>query len=332
MQEKLTHKFYQKIRSIILNAKNKIVSTVNFTMVETYWLVGQLIVEEEQGGKHKAEYGKNLLNYLSKNLTEELGKGYTSTNLKYMRQFYITFPNRHALRDQLSWTHYRYLLRVDNSKAREFYIEETITNNWSTRILDRQIKTLYYERLLASKDKQTVIQEMQAKTQDLMPEDFLKDPYILEFLNLKESKHYHESELEQALIDKLNEFLLELGKGFAFVAQQKRISTESKHFYIDLVFYNYILKCFILIDLKVGELKHQDIGQMDMYVRLYEDKYKATDDNPTIGLILCTHKDQTIVKYSVLHESKQLFASKYMPYLPTEDELREELEREKTID
>jgi predicted nuclease of restriction endonuclease-like (RecB) superfamily len=208
-------------------------------------------------------------------------------------------------------------------------MKEAIENNWGTRALERQINSLYYERLLSSQEKEPVIAEMHEKTKSLQPEDVLKDPYILEFLQLKENRKYLENELEQALIDKMNDFLLELGKGFAFVARQKRISTESKYFYIDLVFYNYLLKCFVLIDLKSGELTHQDIGQMDMYVRLYEDKYKPEGDNPTIGLILCTKADETIVKYSVLNENKQLFASKYRLYLPTEEELRKELEREK---
>jgi len=230
---------------------------------------------------------------------------------------------------QLTWTHYRILLKVENPQIREFYVNESITNNWSYRALDRQVKSLYYERLLSSNNKLPVIAEMKDKTKVLQTEDVLKDPVILEFLQLKENKHYLESELEQALIDKMNDFLLELGKGFAFVARQKRISTETKNFYIDLVFYNYLLKCFVLIDLKTEELTHQDIGQMDMYVRLYVDKYKSADDNPTIGLILCTHTDETIVRYSVLNESKQLFASKYKLFLPSEEELRKELDRER---
>jgi predicted nuclease of restriction endonuclease-like (RecB) superfamily len=322
---------YQSIRLTILEAKQKVIVAVNVAMLEAYWKIGQYIVEEEQQGKHKAEYGKDLLGTLSKQLTKEFGKGYDKSNLSNMRKFYHIFPILDAVRRELTWTHYRCLLNVENEKARAFYIQETITNNWSTRALDRQIKSLYYERLLSSQNRNEVKAEMQEKTKDLQPEEFLKDPYILEFLQLKDHKTYLESELEQALMDKLNEFLLELGKGFAFVSRQKRISSESKHFYIDLVFYNYILKCFVLIDLKVGELTHQDIGQMDMYVRLYEDKYKNADDNPTIGLILCTHKDQTIVKYSVLSENKQLFASKYVLYLPTENELIAELEREKRL-
>jgi len=249
---------------------------------------------------------------------------------------------RHALRDKshfiykilstkLTWTHYRSLITVDNPKALEFYVKEAVANNWGTRALERQINTLYYERLLSSNDRKAVEAEMRENTKNLQPEDVLKDPVILEFLQLKEKRKYLETEIEQALIDKMNDFLLELGRGFAFVARQKRISTESKHFYIDLVFYNYLLKCFVLIDLKSGELTHQDIGQMDMYVRLYEDQYKAPDDNSTIGLILCTKKDETIVKYSVLNENKQMFAAKYRLYMPTEEELRNEIEREKHL-
>jgi len=327
----LNKELYQNIRQAILEAKQKVVITVNTVMVEVYWQIGKYIIEEEQQGKARAEYGKQQIKLLAEKLKEEFGSAYSERNLFYTKQFYLTFSKLNAVRSELSWTHYRTLLRVENEQAKAFYIKETIANNWGTRALDRQIKSLYYERLLSSKERKTVISEMQAKTKDLQPEEILKDPYVLEFLQLKDQKTYLESELERALMDKLNEFLLELGKGFAFVGRQKRISTESKHFYIDLVFYNYILKCFVLIDLKVGELTHQDIGQMDMYVRLYEDKYKNADDNPTIGLILCTHKDQTVVKYSVLNESQQLFASKYVLYLPTEAELIVELEREKLL-
>jgi predicted nuclease of restriction endonuclease-like (RecB) superfamily len=305
------------------------VQQVNVTMVLAYWQIGKYIVEEEQQGQHRAEYGKELLQTLAEKLSKEFGTGFDRTNLLRMKNFFLLFPIRDALRHELSWTHYRLLLKVENEGARIFYIKETIAENWSTRVLERQINSLYYERLLSSSDKKAVVAEMQEKTKELQPEDLLKDPYILDFLQLKDNQRYLESELEEGLIYKLNEFLLELGKGFAFVARQKRISTDTKHFYIDLVFYNFLLKCFVLIDLKVGELTHQDIGQMDMYVRLYEDKYKPEGDNPTIGLILCTDKDQTIVKYSVLNESKQLFASKYMLYLPSEEELKAELERER---
>jgi predicted nuclease of restriction endonuclease-like (RecB) superfamily len=322
---------YQKIRQIILDAKAKVNSTVVFANIESNWRIGQTIVEEEQEGNARAAYGKGVIKKVSDKLVREFGTYYSDRNLRYFRQFYQVFPNWNAVRSNLSWTHYRSLIRVENPKARQFYLEEAIANGWGTRALDRQINSLYYERLLSSNDRKAVVNEMQEKTTDIQAEDVLKDPYILEFLQLKENRKYLESELEEALIDKLQEFLLELGKGFAFVARQKRISTETKHFRIDLVFYNYLLKCFVLIDLKVEELTHEDIGQMDMYVRLYEDKYKAPDDNPTIGLILCTYKDHTVAKYSVLNENKQLFASRYKLYLPSEEELRQELERERHI-
>lgn len=320
---------YQTIRSVILSAKTRVATVVNTTIVETYWQIGKYIVEEEQQGKERADYGKHLISDLAEKLSVEFGSGYDKTNLWNMKKFYLAFPILDAVRQELTWTHYRQLLRVENEKARQFYINETIENGWSTRALNRQINSLYYERLLSSNERKAVVTEMKEKTKGLRPDEVLKDPYVLEFLQLKDNNRYLESELEEALINKLNAFLLELGKGFAFVARQKRISTETKHFYVDLVFYNYLLKCFVLIDLKVKELSHEDIGQMDMYVRLYEDKYKSADDNPTIGLILCTHKDHTIVKYSVLNDNKQLFASKYMLYLPTEEELKAELEREK---
>lgn len=322
---------YQRIRQIILEAREHVAQTANSAAVKSNWLIGQSIVEDEQAGEARAAYGKGLLKGIAMKLTNEFGSFYSDRNLRYFRQFYLVFPNWNAVRSNLSWTHYRSLSRVENEHARQFYLEEAIANNWGTRALDRQINSLYYERLLSSSDRGAVVAEMQEKTAELQAEDLLKDPYILEFLQLKENRKYLEAELEEALIDKLQEFLLELGKGFAFVARQKRISTETKHFRIDLVFYNYLLKCFVLIDLKVKELTHEDIGQMDMYVRLYEDKYKAPDDNPTIGLILCTAKDHTIVRYSVLNESSQLFASRYKLYLPTEEELRREIERERLL-
>lgn len=323
--------FYQHIAGILYAARQQVLRTVNTAMVEAYWQIGRMIVEEEQQGAFRAEYGANMMHYLSVRLTSEFGSSFNERNLYYMKQFYIAFPNLNALRSELTWTHYRSILRVENPHAREFYIHETIANNWSTRALDRQINSLYYERLLSSGDRGPVIAEMKEKTAALQPTDILKDPYVLEFLQLKENPSTAESSLEQSLITKLQDFMMELGKGFAFVSRQKRISTETKHFYIDLVFYNYLLKCFVLIDLKTRELAHEDLGQMDMYVRLFEDKYKMPDDNPTIGLILCTHKDHTIVRYSVLHESQQIFASKYMLYLPTEEEIRTGLERERAL-
>lgn len=263
-------------------------------------------------------------------LTERLGKGFDVSNLRNMRAFYQAFSNRDALRPELSWTHYRSLLRIDNPSAREWYLHEAISQNWSARALDRQISKLYYERLLASQDKALVEAEAKAHTEPLAQsvKDYLRDPYILDFLNLQD-KSYQESELEQAIISNIQQFLLELGKGFAFVERQQRIRFADEDFFIDLVFYNFKLKCFLLVDLKLGKLKHQDIGQMDTYVRLYDEQHKSSDDNPTIGLVLCSEKSEAVVKYSVLSEQKQLFSAKYLPYLPTEEQLKHELERER---
>ncbi len=348
--------FYDAVAEVLRGARSRAYRAVNFAMVEAYWNVGRKIVEEEQEGKERAEYGKFLIKNLSLQLTHEFGKGFTEPNLWNFRQFYLCFPNWHtlcaeskankkdsdgagspeilyALRRELTWTHYRLLMRVETPDARAWYLNEAADQNWTTRILERQINSLYYERLHMSRNKKPVVKEMKEKTALLAPDpkDFIKDPYVLEFLGLKDNPDFRESDLEQAIIGKLQAFMLELGKGFAFVARQQRISTETKDFFIDLVFYNYLLKCFVLIDLKTGELAHQDIGQMDMYVRLYEDKYKSRDDNPTIGIILCTDRDETVVKYSVLKENKQLFASKYKLYLPSERELIEEIEREKAM-
>lgn len=319
---------YHAIEQIIEEARNKMYRTANFTMVKAYWNIGRTIVEDEQKGRERAEYGKELIAQLSKKLTKKYGKGYNETNLKYMRQFYQVFQKSHALRDELSWTHYRLLLKVENGNAREFYLQEAIDCNWSTRSLNRQIGNLYYERMLMSSNDPKVREEADQKTHPQESGDIIKDPYVLEFLGLKDNTDFRESELEQAIIDKLQDFLLELGKGFAFVGRQYRLSAGTgNHFYADLVFYNYLLKCFLVIDLKTTELTHQDIGQMDMYVRYFEDKIRQESDNPTIGLILCTGKNDTMVKYSLLNESKQIFASKYMTYLPSEDELRAEIER-----
>jgi predicted nuclease of restriction endonuclease-like (RecB) superfamily len=250
-----------------------------------------------------------------------------------MRGFFLAFPKLDALRRELSWTHYRTLLRVDNAKAREWYMNEAATQNWSSRALTRQIGTLYYERLLGSSDRRAVELEASANVAQVQrsPRDFVRDPVMLEFLGLPGSGKLQESDLEQGLLDHLQEFLLELGKGFAFVARQQRMSTETKDFYIDLVFYNYLLKCFVLFDLKSGELAHQDIGQMDMYVRMMDDLKRGPDDNPTVGIILCTHKDMSVVRYSVLNGNEQLFASKYKLVLPSEEELRAELDRERAL-
>lgn len=372
-----------EIRDIISESRNYVSRSVNYAQIISNWLVGRMIVEDEQKGKKSAEYGKEIIKYLAENLIQEFGNGYSTTNLKYFRQFYLEYPIGHSLPDQLnksishslpdqntnkqkqhavsikkkhlltetiqqlnnegnhplakilklnlSWTHHRILLKVENENAKQFYLSESHENNWSTRALDRQINSLYFERILSSQDKNIVRIEAKEKTDALKPQDILKDPMVLEFLQLKKDRTYLESELEKALLNNINEFLLELGKGFAFVARQKYIRTRTKDYFIDLVFYNYLLKCFVLIDLKTRELEHGDIGQMEMYVGYYEDKIKAKDDNPTIGIIMATEKDETIVKYSILNKSEQLFASKYKLFLPSEEELKNEIEQSKLI-
>jgi len=318
------------ISQVIEQARAQVKQTVNSAMVQAYWHIGRLIVENEQQGKVRAEYGKAQLQQLSQQLAAQFGKGFDVTNLRNMRRFYLAFPIRDAVRLELSWTHYRVLIRIDNEQARLWYMKEAEQQAWSARALERQVSKLYYERLLASKDKSLVEQEAAEKTQALAQsaKDYLRDPLILDFLNLA-STSYQESDLEQGIINNLQQFLLELGKGFAFVERQKRIRFDDEDFYLDLVFYNFKLKCFLLIDLKLGKLKHQDVGQMDTYIRLYDEQYKGEDDNPTIGLVLCSEKSEAVVKYSVLTEQKQMFAAKYLPYLPTEEELRIELEKER---
>ena len=321
---------YQRIREILDNARNKIYRVANFEMVLAYWNVGREIVEEEQKGKERADYGTYLLMALSAKLTKGYGKGFDESNLRNIRKFYAVFQKCDALRHELSWTHYRHLMRVEKDNAREFYMEEAISGNWSTRELERQINSLYFERLLMSKDKKGMMKDGRFTVEKMQSDHIIKDPFVLEFLQVKQDEKLTEKELETALIDKLQQFLLELGNGFAFVGRQHRVTTETgMHFYIDLVFYNYILKCFLLIDLKTTKLTHQDIGQMDMYVRMFEDLRKQQGDNPTIGLVLCTEKDRTVVKYSILNDSKQIFASKYQTYLPTEKQLEQEIQREK---
>ncbi|MCE2995176.1 MAG: YhcG family protein [Cyclobacteriaceae bacterium] len=325
---------YSSIRQIIDDARSKVYRTANFTMVQAYWQIGKLIVEEEQKGKGRAEYGQELIEKLSIRLSLDYGKGFNSTNLWYMRQFYTKFEILHALRGELSWTHYRLLLKVEREDAKDFYLQESIDGNWSTRTLERQINSLYFERMMLTpfKKRGLIKKEAEGKKEKAQASDIIKDPYVLEFLNLKSKAGFYEHDLEQAIIDKLQDFLLELGKGFCFVARQYRLTVDArKHFYADLVFYNYILKCFVVIDLKVGELTHQDIGQMDMYVRYFEGQVKQKGDNPTIGLILCSEKNKTIVKYSLLNDSKQIFASKYKTYLPTEKQLVQEIKREREL-
>ncbi len=328
--ERTDNNFYKSIKKILQTARDSAYRQVNFIMVEAYWHIGQRIVEEEQKGEDRAKYGSYLIKELSERLTADFGKGFSKRNIYNMKKFYLAFPKVQTLSAQLTWSHYVLLLRVENPKAREYYMQECVKSNWGTRALERQIGTHYYERLLSSRDKEPVIEEAKEKTKELqlVPKDIIKDPYVLEFLDLKDNKSFRESDLESALIDKIQEFLLELGRGFAFVDRQKRIQTEHSDFYIDLVFYNYILKCFVVIDLKRGKLTHQDVGQMDMYVRMFDDLEKSEDDNPTIGIILCTEKDNTVVKYSVINDKDNLFVSKYQMYLPTEEELRAEIEKD----
>lgn len=323
----MNEKFYNEIKNILNIARNKVYKTANFVMVEAYWNIGKSIIEE-QGGNEKAEYGAGLIKELSKQMTQDFGKGFTVTNLKYMRQFYLMFPNSHALRDELSWTHYRLLIKVENDNAREFYMQEAAKSQWSTRQLERQINSFFYERLLSSKNKKQVADEIQTLEPAKKPEDIIRDPYVLEFLGLSSNDDFYESDLEQALITHLQKFLLELGRGFSFVARQKQITFDGRHFRIDLVFYNYVLKCFVLIDLKVGDLTHQYLGQMQMYVHYYERELMNEGDNPPIGIVLCADKSESVVKYTLPEKETQIFASKYKLYLPSEEELLRELNQE----
>jgi len=352
----ITKNYISEIKQILAQARQKAYAAVNFAMVEAYWLIGKRIVEEEQQGRERAAYGEEILKTLSVELTKEFGKGFSITNLKNFRKFYILFseskigqaPPDHfktaisqALPDPsadnklvlLSWTHYERLIRIENKEERDWYMKEAAQQSWSYRTLDRNISTLYYRRLLSSQIKEPVIQEMEEKTKDFQSDklEFIKNPTVLEFLGLPNNAGYTESLLEQAIINEMQKFLLEFGKGFAFVDRQQLIRTETQDFYIDLVFYNYIIKCFVIVELKTQKITHQDVGQLDMYVRMYDDLKRGEGDNPTIGILLCTETDKTIARYSVLNENKQLFASKYLSYLPTEEELVAEIERQKMI-
>lgn len=312
---------YQDIETLLRISRAKTYHTINSVLMETYWRIGKRIVEEEQSGKLKAEYGSKLIENLSRYLTKDFGKGFSEANLRNMRQFYIAFPEftRQRLAN-LSWSHLVRLLRVESIAERTYYLNESASQNWTYRQLDRNIKSGYYHRILSDQKEKNHISKKRLP-EHVNANDFIKDPYILEFLDLPENLEGKESTLEKEIISNLQQFLLELGKGFSFVARQFRISTETDHFYVDLVFYNYILKCFVVIDLKTTKLSHADIGQMDMYVRMFDKLKKGEDDNPTLGIILCTDKSETMVKYSVLSESKQIFASKYKTVLPTEEEL-----------
>ena len=328
---------YQDIRDVLLSARTRVRQTVNTTMVQAYWQIGRLIVEDEQGGNERAEYGKAVLHDLSQRLSAEFGKGFTSGNLRNFRQFFQSFTWTEicdTVCSELSWSHLRLLMRLEQSTARTWYAGEALTQGWSVRALDRQISTLFYERLLGSQDKAGVQAEavaLMARDTPADPRDFIRDPYVLEFLGAQSDAGLYEQDLEQSLLNQLQKFLMELGKGFAFVARQKHLRVEGEDCFVDMVFYNYLLKCFVLIDLKVGKLAHQDVGQMDMYVRVFEEQYRGEGDNPTLGLILCSERNAAVAKYSLLADNAQLFASKYQMLMPSEEELRIELERDRAL-
>jgi len=360
---------FDRVVSILEQARSYVVRAVNNNMVIAYWLIGREIIQEIQAGDERAEYGKQVIEQLSAKLNHKYSRGFSTTNLRYFRTFYTVYSNRipeirhiacgefkssgkrhtqsgvldamalaveqagieRGFSPNLGWSHYRALMNVEHQNERLFYEIEAENEGWEVKHLKRQIHTFLFARLLKSRDKETVM-ELACQGQRIStPADTIKNPYILDFLGLPDFQVHHESKIEKAIIDNLQSFLLELGKGFAFVGRQKRMQFDDDYFYIDLVFYNCILKCYLLIDLKIGELTHQDVGQMDSYVRMFDDKNLTEGDNPTIGLILCAKKNKTIARYSVLNESKQLFASKYMLYLPTEEELERELERERRL-
>ena len=327
MPEQLTETTLHTVRGYVIEAQQQVCSAVNSAMVQAYWNIGKTIYEV-CGENDRAAYGKQVLQFLADKLTAEFGKGFSVQNLRKMRQFYRAFPIRSTLSSELSWSHYQLLMRVGNEAERSFYADEAVKSGWSVRQLERQINTMFYKRLLASRDKEAVRREIQITEPKPEYEMILRDPYVLEFLNLPPNEHYYESELEQALIDHLQKFLLELGRGFSFVARQKHFNIDGRHFYIDLVFYNYILKCFVLIDLKTGDLTHQDIGQMQMYVNYYTRTQMTPGDNPPIGLLLCATKSDTLVRMTLPEDNRQIYAAKYMDYMPTEEELRRELNLE----
>ncbi len=332
-KNKLDTKFYNSVAKFLKEARKSVVQTINKTMVYTYFEIGRMIVEEEQNGKERAEYGKQILKELSDRLISEFGKGFSVDNLENMRKFYSRYSISETVSRkseipefQLGWSHYLKLVRIDDEAERNFYEIEAVQNNWSLRELRRQCDSALYQRLVLSKDKEAV-KELSNKGQLIeKPKDALKDPYILEFVGLPENKSYSETELEQRLIDKLEYFLLELGKGYTFVARQKRITIDEKHFRVDLVFYNRILKSFVLIDLKIGELRHQDIGQLQMYVNYYDRYVKLDDENKTIGIILCQDKSETLVEITLPENNEQIFASKYQMVLPSKQELKKLIE------
>ena len=328
MKIEIKKDIYQEIHDLLDNARQNIISNINSTMTKTYFLIGKRIVEEEQDGNKRAEYGKNLIKMLSEKLTKEFGKGFSQRNLEQMRTFYVRYsiPQTLSAEFKLSWSHYLILMRIEDIGTRNFYEIEAIQNNWSLRELKRQVNSSLYERLVLSKDKEKV-KELAVKGQIIeKAQDVIKDPYILEFLGLDEKSDYSENKLETEIINKLEMFLLELGKGFTFVGRQVRFTFDERHFRVDLVFYNRLLKCFVLIDLKIGEVTHQDLGQMQMYVNYYDRYVKLPDENDTIGIIICKDKNDTLVKLTLPKDNNQIFASRYITILPSLDEFKKIIE------
>lgn len=318
------------IRYIITESRSNAVRSVDFCRVQMYWRIGQRIVEEEQGGNTRAQYGDFIIRNLSKALKPEFGSGFGVRQLEQARQFYIEYPKANALRSQFNWTQYRALIQIQDKDKREYYELEAANNNWTAREMERQIHSMLYERLLLSSDKEAVLSVARRKRIPQTPQEIVKDPMILEFLGLEKRPHYYESDLENALIDHLQEFLLELGNGFTFVARQKRLLLEDDEFFADLVFYNRLMRCFVVIELKTGKATHQDLGQLQMYVNYYDRYEKSTDENPTIGILLCTEKNDTLVKMSLPENNNAIIASKYQLYLPSEQQLISEIEKVKS--
>ena len=328
MKIEIKKDIYQEIHDLLHKARQNIISNINSTMTKTYFLIGKRIVEEEQDGNKRAEYGKKLIKTLSEKLTKEFGRGFSQRNLEQMRTFYLRYSISQTVSAEfkLSWSHYLILMRMEDIDARKFYEIEAIENNWSLRELKRQVNSSLYERLVLSKDKEKV-KELSVKGQIIeKPQDIIKDPYILEFLGLDEKSDYSENKLETEIINKLEMFLLELGKGFTFVGRQVRFTFDERHFRVDLVFYNRLLKCFVLIDLKIGEVTHQDLGQMQMYVNYYDRYVKLPDENDTIGIIICKDKNDTLVKLTLPKDNNQIFASRYTTILPSLDEFKKIIE------
>ncbi|WP_233900844.1 PDDEXK nuclease domain-containing protein [Tenacibaculum piscium] len=327
MEKEISSILVNSVRLLIQNAQKNAVRAINQERVLLYWNIGKHIVEEEQNGNERANYGSYLIKTLAKELTTDFGSGFSIRQLELCRQFYTTFPIANALRSQLNWTQYRLLLRIENKDKRSYYIEESCKNNWSARQLERQINSQLYERLLLSSDKEKVLAIAKNEATIQNPTDIIKDPMVLEFLGLKQKANYYEKDLEQALITNIQSFLLELGNGFSFVARQKRIQLEDDDFFIDLVFYNRLLRCFVLVELKTHKVTHQDIGQLQMYVNYYDRIEKQPEENPTIGILLCADKNDSMVKFALPENNKAILASKYQMYLPSEAEILAQLKK-----